>query len=320
MMGGRGGRKFVRCCRGALILCALAIGSIAPAWAQEIAGTYVLLGDSDGTSPRTGAKLELTFSGGASGSVKLVAVRPGENYRDTGAYSIANRQITIHFKEVDWAANHQPYTLDGCRLTLPFMAVSAATGPGTSAWQREDPQCTGQPASMAQGRATQPKLNPFSADEVVTRSGQRRTIKVYATENALRSESQENGQDVVTIVRFDRNVVWTLTPQTRSFTETSVAFGAGSQSLQQGPAGPDCSVAGEEQVGGYHCSKLVCHMKVNGNDYTETRWAGTDKDVDGLVIKYSDGLETLELQNIKLGPPAPGLFEIPSGYQKQAGR
>ncbi|HEY6309171.1 MAG TPA: hypothetical protein VI488_22230 [Candidatus Angelobacter sp.] len=55
-------RRLVRRCLAAVALCAPALGGTAPAFAQDIAGAYVLLGDSDGTKPRTGAKLELTFS------------------------------------------------------------------------------------------------------------------------------------------------------------------------------------------------------------------------------------------------------------------
>ncbi|HEY6252239.1 MAG TPA: hypothetical protein VI685_19970 [Candidatus Angelobacter sp.] len=308
---GRLGRRFL----AGLTLCAAAIGHAVPAFAQAIAGTYVLLGDSDGTKPKAGAKLELSFSGGV---VKLFAVRPGETVRDTGTYSIAAHQITIHFKEVDWAADHQPYSFDGCTLTLPFMAVSSASGPGTSSWQREAPKCAGQPASAVQGQLPKPKFSPFSADEVITAGDQHRTIRVYATENALRSESLENGQDTVTIMRFDRNVVWTLTPQTRSLAETSLNFGAGSSPLQQSPVGPDCKAVGNEQIGAYLCSKVLCHATLGGHDYTETQWSA--QALGGLIIKYTDGVQTLELQNIKLEPPDPKLFEIPPGYQEQSSK
>src|SRR5579864_4862421 len=61
-----------------LVLVVASAGSAA----QEIAGTYVLMGDSDGTKPKTGARLELTFSTVKGGSVRLFATRPGETVRD----------------------------------------------------------------------------------------------------------------------------------------------------------------------------------------------------------------------------------------------
>jgi len=291
----------------------LTVGASA-AFAQGLDGAYVLLKDSDGTKPVAGAKLELTFSGVTSGSVKLFAVRPGETVRDSGTYSIAAHQITIHFKEVDWAADQKPYTFDGCTLTLPFMAVSSSSGPGTSAWTREDPKCTGQPASSVQAQSPKPKFNPFSADEIITEGGQRSTMKVYATENALRSESSQNGQTVVTIMRLDRNVVWTLNPQGKTFVETSGNFGSGSSPLEQSSIGPGCKAAGEEQVGGYLCSKVLCHMTLGKQTYSQTQWSA--QALGGLVVRYTDNEETLELQNIKTGPQDPKLFEVPAGYQK----
>ncbi|HWX53650.1 MAG TPA: hypothetical protein VN176_03565 [Verrucomicrobiae bacterium] len=299
----------------ALTCCVAAMGCATPSLAQQIAGTYVLLGDSDGTKPTTGARLQLTFTGATAGPVRLFAVRPGETVHDTGSYSTAGHQITIHFKEVDWAADRQPYAFDGCTLTLPFMAVSAASGPGTSVWQREDPKCSGQPMDTASAQPAKVHFNPFSADEVITQAaGQRRVVKVYATEKALRSESQENGQDTVTIVRFDRNMIWTLVPQKKSFSETSADFGGGRQPLQQDPLEPGCSVAGDEAIGSYRCSKVLCSKNLGGHVYAETRWAA--KEIGGLIIKYTDNMQTLELENIKLVPLDPALFELPAGYKK----
>lgn len=294
----------------ALSLCA------ASACAQELAGTYVLLGDSDGTKPITGAKLELTFAGGATGSVKLFAVRPGETVRDSGMYSTAAHQMTIHFKEVDWAADRKPYTFDGCILNLPFMAVSSSSAPGTSTWQREDPKCTGQPAAAAPVASHAPRqpskpFTSFSADEVLTEGGQHQTIKIHATEKALRSESSEGGQPSIRILRLDRAVMWLLDPQQRTYTELRINAGGGQD---QTAVPPGCTVVGEEQIGTHRCQKQVCHVTMPGNEYTETRWVA--QDLAGVALRSTDGIRTLELQNLQIGPQDGALFEIPPGYQK----
>jgi hypothetical protein len=291
--------------------------------AQNIAGSFAHVHDSDGTVPKRGATVEITFTGGTKGSVKLLATQPGETVTDTGTYSIKGNRITIHFKEVEWEAKNQPFQFDRCTLILPFKALSSSPGPGTSTWQKQDPECgQRQPGSISErapaGKGHPQKLtfSPFSADEIITEGKQHRRVKIYATEKALRGEGEENGQKSITIIRFDRNVMWTLVPQKKSYAETSLNFGKGITSLQEGSIEPGCSVVGEEQVGGYRCVKEVCRFTIVGKDYSETRWAS--KELGGLIIKYTDGVQTLELENIKLGPQDPVLFEIPAGYQKKS--
>ena len=293
--------------------------AIAGSAAQEIAGTYVLMGDSDGTKPKTGARLELTFSTVKGGSVRLFATRPGETVRDVGTFSLSDNHITIHFKEVDWAAENQPFQLDGCVLRLPFMAVSASTNPGTSEWRRQEQRCVNSGSPGPAAVASSPpktKFAPFSADEIITEDGQQHRLRIYVTEKAVRSERVDGGQPDITLVRFDRNLIWTWTPNTKMYSETSVDFGGGggAAALRQTPAGSACSVVGEEQVGSYHCSKELCHRGVEGKDYPETRWKA--KELDGLVVKYAESSLTIELSNIKLGPPDQSLFELPPGFQK----
>ncbi len=111
--------------------------------AQDIAGTYAHVRDFDGTVPKSGASVTLTFTGGASGSVTLRATQPGETVTDTGTYSIHGNLITIRFNEVGWAAGNQHFQFDGCTLILPFKALSATPGPGTSTWRKQDSKCGG---------------------------------------------------------------------------------------------------------------------------------------------------------------------------------
>jgi Domain of unknown function (DUF4412) len=305
--------SLVRCCVTAAALCASAIGGSSTAFAQDITGAYVLVGDSDGTKPRTGARLELTFSGATTGSVQLYAVRTGETVRDAGKYSIANHQITIHFKEVDWAAESQPYFFDGCTLTLPFLAVSSATGPGTSAWQRKDPKCSGQQGSVTPAQAEKP-LAAFSADETITRNGRAQKVKVYATDKALRSESEENGGVMITIARLDLNAMWILNPQTKTYTETDLNLRGGATLVSRDSLDPGCSITGEEQIGAYHCQKQTCHQTIKGKDYVETSWAA--RELGGMTIRYVNATRTMEMENLKPGPQDAKLFEIPAGYRK----
>lgn len=122
--------------RSVLVLAALAaaLSSVAPAAAQEIAGTWVLVRDSDGQTPKKGATVTITFRGGTTGALAMSAVQPGETVTDAGRYTIAGTRITIAFDEMEWGARSKPYTLDGCTLTLPFKAFG---GSGTSTWTKK---------------------------------------------------------------------------------------------------------------------------------------------------------------------------------------
>jgi len=125
--------------------------SFAPAaLAQNIAGTYFLVKDSDGQVPKQNAMVRITFR--APGVLSMSAEQPGEKVTDTGTYSVRGNLITLHFKELVWAANRQPFTLDGCTLTLPFMALKDTTAPGSSIWEKQG--CTtGRSAAKAAGES-----------------------------------------------------------------------------------------------------------------------------------------------------------------------
>ncbi len=121
----------------------LLVGSLLPlAFGQGLQGTYVLVRDSDGTVPKKGAVVTLSFKGGNSGTLSMSAVQPGEQVADTGKYSAQAGLITIEFKEMEWEAAKQPFALAGCTLTLPFKALDGTPGPGTSTWQKQAPGCS----------------------------------------------------------------------------------------------------------------------------------------------------------------------------------
>lgn len=101
------------------------------AWAQGLSGTFRLVKDSNGTTPRTGATVDLTFRG--DGTFSLRAVQPGETMEDKGTFLVRGGTITMDFQELDKGHQSGPYTLAGDMLTLPFQMFS--DGAGTSLWK-----------------------------------------------------------------------------------------------------------------------------------------------------------------------------------------
>ncbi len=98
--------------------------------AQSLPGTYSLVGDSDGTKPKSGAVIKLML--GADGSVSLSAVQPGQTFQDSGTYRASGGRMTMHFEAMDKGCMNQKYSLQGPVLTLPFKMLS--DGPGASTW------------------------------------------------------------------------------------------------------------------------------------------------------------------------------------------
>jgi len=108
--------------------------SIGLAEAQDLSGSYLLVRDSDGQTPKNNATVTITFRGGKTGTLAMSAVQPGETVKDNGRYSTIGNRITMQFDEIDWGAQSKPFSLVGCTLTLPFRAFG---GTGTSTWTKQ---------------------------------------------------------------------------------------------------------------------------------------------------------------------------------------
>lgn len=212
-------------------------------------------------------------------------------------------------------------------VVLGVICLAVAAGIGADyLWSRRGDRATGGPPTEAQESSqlsiadsilppARP-IPPLSADELVTEGDRHRTVKFYATEKAFRSEGQEDGRPFIIIVRLDQNLVWTLSPANKTYSETPMSFGGGLASLEQRVPQAGCRPQGEEKVGGYLCVKEQCSVTVEGKTYSETRWVATQ--LGGLVMKHTDGVQTIEIGAVKLGPQDPALFEVPGGYRKSS--
>jgi hypothetical protein len=167
----------------------------------------------------------------------------------------------------------------------------------------------------ARGANAQAMLKPFSADQVHTMRNKTTTGKIYASENAVRTEGQEKGKSSTNIMRFDRKVMWILMPDQKMYLEMPWATQAEWAVAADGAQVKRESL-GSEQVGAYHCDKSRVTVTYKGTTSTQLEWAA--KELDGFVVKRQDekGMWSTEYQNVKLGPQDPSLFELPAGYQK----
>jgi hypothetical protein len=185
-----------------------------------------------------------------------------------------------------------------------IVAISIATSKSSS------PSNT-RTASSTTKHAVVP-FKPFTADEEVSGIGPKHTVKLYATETAMRSEGVENDTPFIMIFRLDKNVVWMLSPATQTYVELEIPMGAHSMPVMA-TDDPSCKIVGEAEIAGYHCSRQTCELPMGkrGNHET-TRWVS--EDLGGLVLKLHDSTTTIELKNIQFGNQARDLFELPTGY------
>jgi len=95
------------------------------------AGTWRLFKDSDGQVPKSGAVVEISFSGNA---FTVRAMQPGETVEDRGTFEVDGRRITIEFAGMEQGRRSGPFSVSVDTMVLPFRMLSAA--PGTSTWMR----------------------------------------------------------------------------------------------------------------------------------------------------------------------------------------
>jgi len=287
-----------------ILACVLGTAAAGP---PALDGTYVLVRDSDGSKPVAGATVTLRFKGGARGALSLVAARPGTTVTDAGSYVTRNGRITITFKEMVWEADRQPFAFDGCTLTLPFKALSGSPGPGNSVWQRTEARC-------GPSTATTGSFSAFSADETVTTGRVVTTARLFVADQAIRAEGEDAGKKYATIVRLDRDVLWSLQLADRTYGEMPLGYGRAGRLSRERDLPPGCRVLGQDNLGEYATRKEECTLAVGGKTHVETRWVAAA--LGGVVVKQLSGDQTLELSNIKRETLDPALFEIPRGFRK----
>jgi len=164
----------------------------------------------------------------------------------------------------------------------------------------------------------------FTADQVVTTGGRRFRMRLYVRGNIMRTETAEQGQRMVTIMRPDRNLAWTLMVDQEMYMEVPLgglppaARGDFAQAMTNSSAQSETEMLGLEQVGGQQCQKYRYRTTYQGQTYSGTVWAATA--LNGFPVKMVDDKTgtVVEYENIRLGPPDPGLFELPPGYRKMS--
>ena len=159
----------------------------------------------------------------------------------------------------------------------------------------------------------------FSADFTMTENGNVITGKTFIKGNKIRKVAAVQGQTVITILRSDKKVAWTLIPDEKQYIEIGLSFDPARPSADAGTEyAYDQKTIGHEKVNGYDCDVIqyTYKKKMYG---ALVQWVSTKLN---FAIKYqtkdTSGKVTSaqEYKNIKTGNVADSLFEIPAGYTK----
>ncbi len=164
------------------------------------------------------------------------------------------------------------------------------------------------------------KPTDYSTDMVVLDRGQViQTMKMFVAGPKSRLEGMSAGPlgRIVTIVRRDRGVTWTLYPDKHQYTERALS------DTRQGKldlsnfdlANMKQERLGRETVLGYPCTKMrvTAGTMPNGQPLTSIVWVADSLD---LPIRLETMGFVQENRNLKVGPQPQSLFEIPAGYTR----
>lgn len=157
----------------------------------------------------------------------------------------------------------------------------------------------------------------FSADFVDVKGPQTSSGKLYMKDTKVRREVTQ-GRPSITISRPDKEVMWILNPANKTYFEMpNVGKEAANMDVNEALKGlGERKLVGEETVNGYPCDKyvFVYNDKSMG---TLNQWIS--KKLKIAIKMESEGSPykmVTEYKNIKEGPIADSIFDLPAGYTK----
>lgn len=161
----------------------------------------------------------------------------------------------------------------------------------------------------------------------MTISGDGDTVagKVNRAREKERRELTVEGDTEVIIIRLDRNLVWSLSPEEKLYLESSLDEALGRQPGEGGkPREPQLTLtpAGSDTIEGRNATKqTVRGTDVDGSPMEGDVWVSDDGivlRVDSVVVDDNGDRHSIrmELHNLRVAPQDPRLFEIPAGYKR----
>ncbi len=158
----------------------------------------------------------------------------------------------------------------------------------------------------------------YSADRIIESAQGNMTQKVQASGLKERMEMSMGGMQIVSILRRDKQVMWTLMPAQNMYMEMELK-----KALEKQPAsGPDIGIEitemGGETVDGIATTKYKMIMK--DKSAGGFLWLTKENIPLKMDMLAKDGNDkhrvVMRLQNLKIAPQEASLFEVPAGLSK----
>jgi len=153
----------------------------------------------------------------------------------------------------------------------------------------------------------------FSADQITKHKGEGITSKIYMKDKKFRIELK--GQPGYTIMRQDKNTMWIVMPEEKSYMEMTLDPNQKPKVEEKFTGEISRKLIGSENINGHTSDKYEVTYK-EGNEVRKVyQWIA--KDIN-FPIKTAaiDGSWSSEFKNIKMDKQPDNLFEVPSGYKK----
>lgn len=153
----------------------------------------------------------------------------------------------------------------------------------------------------------------YSADYSVQEKEENVSIdgKIFIKGNKLRQETQMKGMKQIMIIRPDKNVIWIIMPEGKTYMEMSHVADDKKMERWTSERESKAKYLGKETVSGLSCKKY--QYIEQGETYYS--WI-SEKFPFPVKTEYSQGL--IEYKNIKEGNVPNSLFEVPPGYSKMS--
>ncbi len=155
----------------------------------------------------------------------------------------------------------------------------------------------------------------FEADLVTSRYGKSTTGKIYVKDALYRMDQEEGGQKIVIIVDQEKGITRAFLPAKKMYVEMNTTD---PRSLMNDPFQGTKFLAtrlkpektGRETLNGFECD--IYTFKDQGKELV-VEWISSSLGFPLKIVNHSTN-RTVELKNVRTGPPDDSLFQIPNGY------
>ena len=164
-------------------------------------------------------------------------------------------------------------------------------------------------------------FNNVSADIVTTSHGETHTSKIYSKDGKSRMEVSGQGNEMITVSRPDKKVVWMLMPASRTYME--MPLNKKKSGMLSQLSDPDVkfekAFIGNDTVDGHPTKKYHVVTIIDGQkEAAGYVWEAVDMNNFPIKHQSEDKQTTTTWKNIKMGGVSDSVFALPAGYKKMA--